>query len=93
MPKPKTKSDYSRLIVDVRKDNYYPVRIEYFDKGGKACKLMQRRKIEKIDGYWEARETIIQNLKNGHQTTLIQENIKFNTNIPDEKFTERYLTR
>ncbi len=92
-PKPKTSTEYSFLKVTVRKENHYPVLVEYFDKAGGACKTMMRDKVEKIGTYWEARETMVEDLKTGHKTRLEIVTIRHDTNIADEKFTERFLTR
>lgn len=92
-PKPKTVSDYSKLVVKVKKGDFLAVKIDYFDKSGTNCKTMDRGKFEKYGNYWEATESIMTDLKEQHKTKLILSAIKHDTNIPDEKFSERYLMR
>jgi outer membrane lipoprotein-sorting protein len=92
-PKPKTVSDYSKLLVKVKKGDFLAVKIDYFDKSGTNCKTMDRGKFEKYGNYWEATESIMTDLKEQHKTKLILSAIKHDTNIPDEKFSERYLMR
>jgi outer membrane lipoprotein-sorting protein len=90
-PKSGQVTEYSLIKVTVRKDIFYPVKIEYFDKSGKPYKVMTRGNIEKIGNYWEARESVMEDLKTQHKTKLIVVDVKFDTGIPDDRFTERYL--
>jgi len=90
--KPGVESDYSKLHVTVRRDNYYPVKILYYDKSGVQFKVMHRNKVEKMDGkFWEARETLVEDSRAQHKTKLILDEIRYDTNIPEEKFSERYM--
>jgi outer membrane lipoprotein-sorting protein len=87
------KSDYSKLIVWVRMENFYPTKIEYYDKGDTLYKIMIREKIEKVDGYWISRESEMEDLKAEHKTRMIIVDVKFDSGLSDDKFTERYLSR
>ena len=92
-PKPGIQTDYSKLIMWVRMDNFYPTRIEYYDKGGKLYKVMTREKIEKVGKYWTAKETTMEDLKEKHKTTMILLDVKFDTELSNEEFSPRYLER
>jgi len=93
-PKDNVITEYLYLNVKVDKSNNYPVYIEYFNKKGVLCKTMNRNKVEKINGkYWEAKETIMTDLLSGHSTRLELLEAAHDTGIPDEKFSERYMTR
>ena len=92
-PKPGVKKDYRKLKMWVRKDNYYPAKLEYYDKGGNLWKVMERRKIEKIGKYWISREMEMKDLKEQHSTIMQLEDIEFDTGLSDKLFTKRYLKR
>ena len=92
-PKPGVKKDYGKLKMWVRKDNYYPAKLEYYDKGGNLWKVMERRKIEKIGKYWISREMEMKDLKEQHSTIMQLEDIEFDTGLSDKLFTKRYLKR
>ena len=92
-PKPDVEKDYGKLIMSIRKDNYYPAKIDYYDKGGNLWKKMERRNIEKIEKYWFAKEIEIKDLKEEHGTKMILADVKFDTGISDKTFTQRYLKR
>ena len=92
-PKEGVKKDYSKLVMCIGKDNFYPVRIEHYSKDGKLWKVMERRKIEKKGGYWMAKETEMSDLKKEHKTRMVIIDIKFDQGLQDDLFTQRYLKR
>src|SRR4030042_400463 len=92
-PKSGDGSEYSKIIMTVNKVNFYPLNIEYFDQGGKQCKIMNREQIEKVDGYWVAGRSELSDLRSGNRTIMEVKSVAFNTGLSDELFTERYLER
>jgi outer membrane lipoprotein-sorting protein len=92
-PKNSTETDYSKIIIWVGADNYFPLKFEYYDKGGKLTKTMTRDNIEKVNGYLTARVSEMRDLASGHTTRMVITNIHYDTGIPDERFTERYLAQ
>ncbi len=92
-PKSGTEKDYSKLVMSIRKDNFYPVKTEYYDQGGTLVKVMERRQIEQIDGYWIAKETEMTDVRKEHSTVSIVDSVEFDTNLPDEVFSQRNLKR
>lgn len=84
------KSTYSKLIVKVHKTNYYPVTMEYYDRGNKKIKeaVYQFNKIEK---YWNAKEIKMTDLKKNHITKMIMSDVKYDQGLADEEFTVRKL--
>ena len=93
IPKPGVQSEYSMLKLWVERERYVPTKIEYYDKGNNLYKLMTRDRIEKIDGYWFARESEMHDLKSGRKTRMILQKVQFDQGLSDDLFTERYLTR
>ncbi|MBL7075318.1 outer membrane lipoprotein-sorting protein [candidate division KSB1 bacterium] len=92
-PKAGVKKDYGWLKMWVGGDNFYPVKIEFYDKDEKLWKVMERKRIEKIDGHWTAREVVMRDLKKRHRTEMVIQEVKFDTGLKDELFTQRYLKR
>jgi len=92
-PKAGIRTDYSKLIMWVRADNFYPTKIEHYDKGNNLYKVMTRSKIKKVNGFWISMESEMEDRKTNHKTKMIMEDVEFNSGISDDKFTERYLTR
>ena len=92
-PKPGVKKDYGKLKMWVRKDNYYPFKIEYYDKGDNLWKIMERRQIVKMGNYWVSKEMEVKDVKENHSTKMILKDLKFDLKILDKRFTKRYLRR
>ena len=89
--KPKSpKSAYSKLIVKVHKTNYYPITMEYYDKGSKKIKEANY-KFKKIGNYWNAEEIVMTDLKKNHKTKMIMSNVKYDQGLTDDEFTVRKL--
>lgn len=86
-------SEYSKQIMWVRKDNFMADKIEFYDRSGRLYKRLTGGGIEKIDGYWVAREQEMVDLIRNHRTRMILGEIRFDNGLSDELFTERYLSR
>jgi outer membrane lipoprotein-sorting protein len=87
------KTDYSKLIIWIRSDNFYPFKIEYYNKNRILYKIMLREKIEKVNDYWISKESEMEDLKTKHKTKMCIVNVKFDSGIPEKKFSKRYLNR
>ena len=84
---PKTdKSNYSKLMVYVDKANYYPVRIDYFDKAGNKEKEAHYE-YKKVGKYWNASEVTMTDLKRNTATKITMKEVRFDQGIPESIFT------
>ncbi len=92
-PKKGIKKDYSKLKMWVLTNNFYPEKIEFFNKSGNLWKRGEWRKIEKENDYWVAREVEFHDIKDDHKTKIVLLEVKFDTGLKDEFFTQRYLKR
>ena len=54
-------SQYSRTKSWIHKVSYVPLKVEFFDRRGRLLKVLKVKRLEKQDGRWIARETLIQN--------------------------------
>jgi len=92
-PKEGKSKDYGKLKIWVREDIFYPVKTEFYDKAGKLWKVMERKNIEKIGSYWVSKEAEMKDLKDEHSTKMILSEIKLDSNLSDDLFTERSLEK
>ena len=92
-PKPESEKDYSKLTLWVRKDNFFAVKTEYYDKGGNLWKVMEQRQLEQRNGYWVAMEIEMTDLKTNHSTKVITDSLELDTGLSDDIFTQRNLKR
>lgn len=83
---------YSKRIFWVRKDIFTLAKEEFYrKKDNNLWKVEEINDIKKIDGIWTYIKTTMYDLLEGSKTTVIFENLEFNTAIPDKIFTKRFL--
>jgi len=92
-PKPGAPTDYSRQLVTVRNDSFYPVRVEFYDKSGALSKVLVRGQLKQMKGYWVSMDTTMEDVRKHHTTRMLVSDLTLDTGIGDEKFTERYLSQ
>ena len=93
IPKKPDTVEFSYYKMWIRKDNFIPVKAEYYDKQGKLYKVMEVLKIENIQGYPTVTKSVVRNLATGGKTELTFSDIKYDIGLRDRIFTERYLRR
>lgn len=86
-------TQYGSLLVTVGADDFFPTKIRYFDRGGKEVKVMDRTDVAVIDGYLVARTSEMRDLASEHVTRMILSEVKFDSGISDDVFTERSLAQ
>jgi outer membrane lipoprotein-sorting protein len=79
-------SKYSKIIVTLNKENFYPEKMEFYDLVNKKFKEATYE-YEKIGNYWNARQVIMADLSKQHMTKIMLKDVKFDQGIPDEEFT------
>jgi outer membrane lipoprotein-sorting protein len=92
-PKEGVVTDYSKITVTVIKTNFYPCKMEHFDKQGKLVKVLTRDKIDKEGKYWVCHSVKMDDLKSGHSTEMITKTIVLDSGLAEETFTERFLSK
>jgi outer membrane lipoprotein-sorting protein len=92
-PKPGVSSDYSRQMVTIRNDNFYPIRVEYYDRSGSLSKVLVRSELKHVKGYWVSMDSTMENVRKHHTTQMLVSDLKLDTGLGNEKFTERYLAQ
>jgi outer membrane lipoprotein-sorting protein len=93
VPLPGADSDYARLRLWVRSDNFVTYKTEFYDRSNELSKRLTSTRIELIDGYWTAREHEMQDLVSGHRTLMVMSDIRFDTGLEDALFSQRTLER
>ena len=84
------KSVYSKLIVKIHKIYYYPIYMEYYDRGNNKIKEAIYQ-YEKIGEYWNAKEIEMTDIKKNHKTKMIMSDVSYDTGLTDDEFTVRKL--
>jgi outer membrane lipoprotein-sorting protein len=88
---PRDEPDYSKFVQWIRKDNFVPVRVDFYDKKGNLIKRLEVEKLENIDGYWISTKTVMQSLTKNKKTVIEIIEIKNNIEIPEKYFLPQNL--
>ncbi len=93
IPKEGVDSQYSKSILWVDKKSFMVVRADNYDKKGKLLKVLVVKSLKKIDGFWTPLETSMKNVQKRSMTMLKLHNVKYNSAVKDEYFTQSYMER
>ncbi|RMH49900.1 MAG: outer membrane lipoprotein-sorting protein [Zetaproteobacteria bacterium] len=84
---------YSRMVQYVRKDNDFPLRVDYWDRAGAPLKRMRVLKLVQIQGIWTPLKIEMDNSQSGHKTVLEFSDQHYNSGLKNRLFTQRTLKR
>ena len=85
-------SGYSKRKFWVRKDIFFAVKIEYYDKKGRHVKVQTQKGEENVAGtVWRSKYTTMRDLKKKHETLLRAKKRELNKGLSSSQFTERAL--
>lgn len=84
---------YSRVIWRVDPEVWMSRSSDYYDQNGNHLKTITLEKVEVIDGIHTAIQSFVQNHKTGHATRLKFDRVDYQSEVPDNVFSQRQLRR
>jgi outer membrane lipoprotein-sorting protein len=84
---------YSRTVTWIIKDKSIGLKKKFYDEDEELLKTLTNKKYEKIKGYWTILSSEMFNVQKDHTTKMELANVKLDTGIPTNKFTERMMKR
>ncbi|MDH5681732.1 MAG: outer membrane lipoprotein-sorting protein [Spirochaetota bacterium] len=84
-------SGYTKMISWVRKDNFQPIKVDYYDRKREHMKTLLLKKYKKIGKFWRAHFMDMENVQTGKKTTLEFLNLKLGVSLSKSDFTTRSL--
>lgn len=84
---------YGRLQVWLDRETLVPRRMDFFDKDDAAIKSLRFEGIENIGAFPTPRALEMRQLKTGSRTRIEASDVKYDTGLSDDIFTQRYLER
>jgi hypothetical protein len=91
-PRDRKTSQYTSSILWVRKDRYFLVRTDNFNRD-RLIRQITYRDVESIDGIWTARTVAVFDKTRNSQTLLTLDKVKYNLPMRDEEFTRENLSK
>ena len=92
-PKDPAGVEFSYYTAWVDKQNFMPVKAEYYDKDGRKYRQVESLQIKNVQGFPTVVKARVKDLASGGETVSVFKNIKYNIGLKDQIFTERYLRR
>lgn len=93
VPKEPDTVEFAYYNVSIDRKTYVPVKMEFYDKKNKLYKTIESTKIEEIQGFPTVIKSMVSNLQTGSKTEMEFVNVKYDIDLKDDIFTERYLRR
>jgi outer membrane lipoprotein-sorting protein len=90
-PKDAAVVEFSNYTVRIDKNNFVPMKAEYFDKAGKLYRTVEALEVKEVQGYPTVTKMKASDLNSGASTITEFSEIKYDINIQDDMFTERFL--
>lgn len=93
VPKKPDTVEFSYFNVAIDRKTFVPMKMEFFDKQGKSYRIIESKKVEKIQDFHTVVKSEVRDLKRESKTEMEFSNVQYNINLGDDLFTERYLRR
>lgn len=87
-------SGYSYRLLKIRKDIFFIVASDFYDKRGRLIKKQYNTNLKNIKGQtWRANKSVMDNIKKKHKTVVYTRNRTFNEkSTPEKTFKKRFIT-
>ncbi len=93
VPKEPDSVEFGYYNVSIDRKTYVPIKMEFYDKKDKLYRVIESTKIEEIQGFPTVVKSVVSNLKTGSKTEMEFSKVKYDVNLKDSIFTDRYLRR
>lgn len=92
VPKQPDAVEFSYYNVSIDRKTFMPMKMEYYDKNDRLYRIIESKKVEKIQKLPTVVKSVVVDLKTGSATVMEFSDVKYDIELADI-FTERYLRR
>lgn len=86
--------DYDRLVMTVRKSDFFPTKVEFYDKDTKKlCKVLTAYDPTDYGKYRFPKKLMMVDLESDHKTVIFVDEPEFDRKLANDTFSERNLKR
>ena len=93
IPKQPDTVEFNYFNVSIDRKTYVPMKMEFYDKDDKLYRVIESKKVEKIQDFYTVVQSVVSNLKTGSKTQMEFSKVKYNLGLKDDIFSERYMQR
>jgi hypothetical protein len=90
-PKQPDTVEFSEYTMWIHRQTFLPVKAEYRDRQGKKYRVYEALEVETIQGYPTVTRSRMQDLALKQESTMEFTRVKYDRDLPEDIFTERYL--
>ncbi|MFA5389508.1 MAG: outer membrane lipoprotein-sorting protein, partial [Candidatus Omnitrophota bacterium] len=90
-PRDATMVEFSYYMVKIDKNNFVPMKAEYFDKSGKLYRVIEALEVKDIQGYPTVTRMKASDLNSNANTVTEFNDVAYDVGLNDDIFTERFL--
>lgn len=90
-PKKPDMVEFKYYKMYIHKDSFLPTKVEYFDNDDEKYREYVVESVEKVQGYLTVTKAKMVDVDSGGHTTVEYEDIEYNSDIPKDIFSKRYL--
>ncbi len=85
--------EYSKAVSFIRKSDYLPAKVEFYDRKGALEKTLVVQAVTMVDGIPTPLKLEMTSADSGHKTLLEMDGLEFDKPLDDELFTQRVLEK
>jgi len=93
VPKKADTVEFSYYNVSIDRKTFVPMKMDYFDKQGKLYRVIESKKIEMIQDFPTVVQSEVTDMKTSSKTEMVFSGVKYDINLDEDIFTERYLRK
>ena len=91
IPKDKKEVEFDHYILQINKQNFLPMKAEYYDAKGNIYRRITAMKTQNIDGHPTIMQMKAENLQDHSYTITQMRKVKYNVGLPNDIYSERSL--
>jgi len=92
VPKEPDTVEFSYFNVSIDRENFVPMKMEFYDKKSNLYRVIKSQKVETFQGFPTVVKSVVSELSTGSKTEMEFTEVQYNIDLQDI-FTERYLRR
>jgi hypothetical protein len=85
--------EFSYYNVSIDRKTFIPMKMDYFDRQGKLYRIIESKKVEVIQDFPTVVTSEVTDMKTGSKTEMAFSGVKYDINLDENIFTERYLRK
>jgi len=93
VPKQPDTVEFGYFNVSIDRKTFVPMKMDFFDKEGKLYRVIESKKVEKIQDLYTVVKSEVRDLKKENKTEMEFNNVQYNIKLSEDIFAERYLRR